>query len=81
LGASSFNMLMLAGTVLGAAYLAKGIATAKAAGGTDAGFLNEKVATTAFYCAHVLPRAQSYLAAMTADPAVTMALPAEAFLD
>lgn len=81
LGASSFNMLMLTGTVLGAAYLAKGVAAASAAGGTDANFLKEKVATTAFYCAHVLPRAQGYLAAMTADPGITMALPAEAFLD
>ena len=81
LGASSFNLLMLTGTVLGAAYLAKGAAAASAAGGTDPGFLKEKVATTAFYCAHVLPRAQGYLAAMRADPEVTMALPAEAFLD
>ena len=38
-------------------------------------------ATAAFYCTHVLPRAHGYLAAMTADPAITMALPAEAFLD
>ena len=81
LGASSFNMLMLTGTVLGAAYLAKGVAAATAAGGTDAGLLKEKVATTAFYCAHVLPRAQGYLAAMMADPEITMALPADAFLD
>ena len=50
------NLLMLTGTVLGAAYLAKGAAAASAAGGTDPGFLKEKVATTAFYCAHVLPR-------------------------
>ena len=49
--------------------------------GTDPNFAKEKVATTAFYCAHVLPRAHGYLAAMTSDPAITMALPAEAFLD
>jgi alkylation response protein AidB-like acyl-CoA dehydrogenase len=82
IGASSFNLLMLAGTVLGGALLAKGAAAAIAdPDGTDAGFAKEKVATTAFYCAHVLPRAHGYLAAMTSDPAITMALPAEAFLD
>ena len=82
LGASSFNFLMLAGTVLGGALLARGAAAAVAdTGGTDAGFAREKVATAAFYCTHVLPRAHGYLAAMTADPAITMALPAEAFLD
>jgi alkylation response protein AidB-like acyl-CoA dehydrogenase len=82
LGASSFDFLMLAGTVLGGALLARGAAAAVAdTGGTDAGFAKEKVATTAFYCTHVLPRAHGYLAAMTADPAITMALPAEAFLD
>jgi len=82
LGASSFNFLMLAGTVLGGALLARSAAAAVAdTGGTDAGFAKEKVATTAFYCTHVLPRAHGYLAAMTADPAITMALPAEAFLD
>ena len=81
-GAASFNLLMLAGTVLGGAYLAKGAAAAVSdASGTDPEFAKQKVATTAFYCAHVLPRAQGYLAAMTADPAITMALPAEAFLD
>jgi len=81
LGASSYNFLMLSGTVLGGAYLAKGAAAALADTSTDATFATEKVATTAFYCAHVLPRAHGYLAAMAADPAITMALPAEAFLD
>jgi alkylation response protein AidB-like acyl-CoA dehydrogenase len=82
IGASSFNFLMLAGTVLGGALLARGAAAAVAdTSGTDAGFAKEKVATTAFYCTHVLPRAHGYLAAMTTDPAITMALPAEAFLD
>ena len=76
------NLLMLTGTVLGGAYLAKAAAAAvSGASGTDANFAREKVATTAFYCAHVLPRAHGYLAAMMADPAITMAMPAEAFLD
>ena len=82
IGAASFNLLMLSGTVLGGAYLAKSAAAAIADNsGTDAEFAQQKVATTAFYCAHVLPRAQAYLAAMTAEPAITMAVPAEAFLD
>jgi acyl-CoA dehydrogenase len=82
IGAASFNLLMLTGTVLGGAYLAKAAAAAVSdASGTDANFAREKLATTAFYCAHVLPRAHGYLAAMTSDPGITMALPAEAFLD
>jgi hypothetical protein len=36
-----------------------------------------KVATLRFYCAHVLPRAQSYCAAATADPDTTLAVPPE----
>jgi acyl-CoA dehydrogenase len=79
-GAASFNFMMLAGTVLGAAYLAKGAAAA-GGGDVDKNFAAEKLATTAFYCAHVLPRAGGYLAAMTADPALTMAIPAESFAD
>ena len=80
LGAASFNLLMLAGTVLGGAYLAKAAAIASSASSkTDAKFAAEKRATAAFYCAQVLPRAHGYLAAMTADPDITMAIPAESF--
>jgi alkylation response protein AidB-like acyl-CoA dehydrogenase len=80
LGAASFNYMMLAGTVLGGAYLAKaaGIASSGASD-VDQDFAAEKRATAAFYSAHVLPRALGYLAAMTANPEITMALPAEAF--
>jgi hypothetical protein len=43
-------------------------------GGVDASFADTKLATTRFYCSHVLPRAQGYLAAATADPGATMDL-------
>jgi acyl-CoA dehydrogenase len=76
---ASFNLLMLAGTVLGAAFLARTTLTARVAGDMDTAFIDAKVATTRFYCAHMLPRSSGYLAAAQADPATTMALPAEAF--
>ena len=79
-GTASFNLLMLAGTVLGGAYLSQGAAIANDAdSGVDAGFAAQKEATASFYCAHILPRAHGYLAALTADPAVTMAISPEAF--
>jgi hypothetical protein len=76
---ASFNLLMLAGTVLGGAFLARAALAAHAAGAMDAAFLDAKLATTRFYCAHVLPRSSGYLVSATANPATTMALPAEAF--
>jgi acyl-CoA dehydrogenase len=77
-GAASFNFVMLAGCALSGAYLAQAAAAAHAVGGS---FGSEKVATAAFYCAHVLPRAYAFAHSMMADPAVTMAIPAEAFAD
>ena len=77
-GAASFNFVMLAGCVLSGAFLAQAAAAAHAAGGT---YGSEKVATAAFYCAQVLPSAHAYVRTMTADPAVTMAIPADAFAD
>ena len=79
-GTASFNLMMLAGTVLGGAYLAKGAAIATSdASDSDTAFGEAKLATAAFYCAHVMPRAHGYLQAMIADPAITMAIPAESF--
>jgi len=75
---ASFNILMLAGTVLGGAFLARTTLAARIAGDMDAAFIDAKVATTRFYCAHMLPRSSGYLAAAQADPAMTMAIPAEA---
>ncbi|MDJ0793489.1 MAG: acyl-CoA dehydrogenase [Woeseiaceae bacterium] len=79
-GTASFNFMMLAGTVLGGAYIAKAATIATSGESSqDAGFGQEKLATAAFYCAHVLPRAHGFLSAMTADPAITMAIPAKSF--
>ena len=79
-GAASFNLLMLAGTVLGGAYLAKSAAIAISdSSSANASFGKKKLATAAFYCAHVLPRAHGYLAAMSADPDLTMAIAADSF--
>ena len=73
--------MMLAGTVLGGAYLAKAAGIASSDESVDEEFAAAKRATSAFYFAHVLPRAHGYLAAMAADPGITMAIPAEAFAD
>ena len=79
-GAAGFNFMMLAGTVLGGAYIAKAAAIATSGESReDEAFGQEKLATAAFYCAHVLPRAHGFLSAMTADPAITMAIPAKSF--
>jgi len=80
MGSASFNLLMLAGTVLGGAYLGKAasIAVSEASSASES-FGKAKLATAAFYCAHVLPRAHGYLAAMTSDADLTMAIPADSF--
>jgi len=79
-GAASFNLMMLAGTVLGGAYLAKSaaIAVSGSSSASDS-FGKTKLATAAFYCAHVLPRSHGYLAAMKSDAGLTMAIPADSF--
>ena len=74
---ASFNLLMLAGTVLGGAFLARAALAARSAGDFDATFIDAKVTTTRFYCAHMLPRSSGFLAAATAAPGLTMALPVE----
>jgi len=80
MGSASYNLLMLAGTVLGGAYLLKAAAIAvSGASSASESFGKAKLSTAAFYCAHVLPRAHGYLAAMTADADLTMAIAADAF--
>jgi hypothetical protein len=75
IGTASVNLLMLAGVVLGGAYLAKATLALRSDGeSVDASFADTKLATTRFYCTHVLPRAHGYLAAATADPGATMDL-------
>jgi alkylation response protein AidB-like acyl-CoA dehydrogenase len=75
---ASFNLLMQAGTVFGGAFLAQTALAGRAAGDTDKAFLDAKMATTRFYCAHMLPRADGFLAAATASPDTTMALSVDA---
>lgn len=78
-GTASFNLMMLAGTVLGGAYLAKAAAIGiSESSSASESFGEAKLATAAFYCAHVLPRAHGFLAAMTSDPDLTMAIAADA---
>jgi hypothetical protein len=80
MGSASFNLLMLAGTVLGGAYLAKAAAIAVSeSSSASESFGKNKLATAAFYCAHVLPRAHGFLAAMTSDADLTMAIAADSF--
>ena len=69
---------MLAGTVLGGAFLAQSALAARTAGDADKALLDAKAATTRFYCAHMLPRAGGFLAAAIAPPETTMALSVEA---
>jgi acyl-CoA dehydrogenase len=79
IGTASVNLLMLAGVVLGGAYLAKATLALRSDGeSVDASFADTKLATTRFYCGHVLPRAHGYLAAATADPGATMDLDVDA---
>ena len=75
---ASFNLLMQAGTVFGGAFLAQTALAGRAAGVTDKAFLDAKIATTRFYCAHMLPRSGGFLAAATATPETTMALSVDA---
>ncbi len=75
---ASFNLLMLAGTVLAGAFLAQATLAGRSAGDSDKAFLGAKVATTRFYCAHMLPRASGFLAAAIAPPETTMAIAVDA---
>ena len=80
MGSASFNLLMLAGTVLGGAYLAKAAAIAiSESSSASESFGKNKLATAAFYCAHVLPRAHGFLAAAMSDADLTMAIAADSF--
>jgi len=74
-GTASVNLLMLAGVVLGGAFLGRATLASRSEGNSvDKSFADTKLATTRFYCSHVMPRAHGYLAAATADPSTTMDL-------
>jgi hypothetical protein len=81
-GAAGVNFLMLLGYVCGGWLMGQSALKARArldSGGGDASFLRAKIATAQFYCEHVLPRAGSCLAAITAGPESMMALAVDQF--
>jgi len=67
-GCASFNLLMLAGTVIGGWQLVRASLAACASGrsGVDDAFKDSKKKTARFYAAHILPRSAAYQAAATA---------------
>ncbi len=78
-GAAAFNFMMLSGTVMGAAQMAKAalIVTTDATISDD--FSDAKCKTANFYMQHILPRALAYQQAVQANPDTTMSLQEEQF--
>lgn len=79
-GAISFDFMMLMGTVVGGWQMAKAAVIAQsklAAGEGDTNFNSAKVAMARFYCAHILPRAQAYVAGVMAGESAIMGLDIE----
>lgn len=79
-GAASFNLLMLAGTVVGGWQMARA-ALAVSDDGTvaDARFRDAKLNTAKFYIDNILPRTSAYLQAATSGSASVMAMPENSF--
>jgi hypothetical protein len=81
-GSASVNYLMLMGYVCGGWLMGQAALRASdrlAAGEGDAAFLQAKLATAAFYFAHLLPRAYPCLAAIRAGSKPIMALEEDQF--
>lgn len=78
-GTSSFNYLMLSGTVLGGWLLAKSAMIAETQMASDEHFFTAKLATANFYARHILPRAGAYAKAAVADSDLIMGLGEELF--
>jgi len=81
-GSASFNFLMLFGYLCGGWLMAREALQARAlseAGEGDSSFLGAKMTTARFYCEHLLPRTQSYLAAVLAGSDSIMALTVDQF--
>ncbi len=81
-GSAAFNLMMLAGTVVGGWQMGRAALVARTRlddNDPAADFLETKIATARFYMAHVLPRAQGYLAAATAGSDVVMGLAEDRF--
>jgi len=81
-GAASYNLLMLAGTVLGAEVSGRA-ALAVSDADVDAefgpGFGAAKLATATFYFRQVLPQAAAFGAAATSGAATVMDMPESSF--
>lgn len=81
-GAVSFNLLMLAGTLLAGWHLARSAALAAerlAAGADDASFCEAKIVTARFYAEQMLPLTGAYRRAIEAGSESIMALSEEQF--
>ncbi|WP_461518132.1 acyl-CoA dehydrogenase [Porticoccus sp.] len=81
-GAAAYNLLMLMGTTVAGALLAKSAIAAvqlNAAGDGNQTFNNSKISTATFFAEQIMPRNQAYLAAIKAGSASVMALDIDAF--
>ncbi len=81
-GAMAHNLLMLMGTCVAGAMLAKSAVAASKLQKADSGnplFNSSKLTTANFFAEHVLPRTASYLAAVKAGSDSVMALDIDAF--
>ncbi|MBL4566447.1 MAG: acyl-CoA dehydrogenase C-terminal domain-containing protein, partial [Porticoccus sp.] len=77
-----YNMLMLMGTTVAGAMLAKSAVVAtklNAAGEGNSSFNNNKIITAKFFAQHVMPRNSGYLEAVKAGDETVMALDIEGF--
>ena len=81
-GAGAYNLLMLMGTTVAGALLAKSAVAAvqlNASGEGNQTFNNSKVTTATFFAEQIMPRNQAYLAAVKAGSVSVMALDIDAF--
>lgn len=79
IAAASFDLLMLAGTVLGGWYLTKSAWLASRSNEMSAKMAQKKIVSAHFYCSNILPRAKWYFEAATRGSKTTMLLQADAF--
>ena len=79
-GATAYNQMMLAGTLVGGWQMARAaLAVTKGAAGDDAAFAEGKLITTDFYARYLLPRTSSYAAAAMGGADAVMGMPEESF--
>ena len=79
-GAAAYNLLMLAGTVLGGWQSARAaLAVIFDGAEIDDKFAATKLKTVDFYAAHIMPRATQYSRAAMADSGITMTMPEASF--